>query len=59
MARKATRRARMARSVQIGATLRARPADLRVEVMRLAEELPPDCLAEAFRRIRALLAGRR
>jgi len=59
MARKATRRARMARTAPLGVTIRARPADLRLEAMRLAEELPADYLACAFRRIRALLAGRR
>jgi len=49
----------MARTAPLGVTIRARPADLRLEAMRLAEELPADYLACAFRRIRALLAGRR
>lgn len=59
MARKGTRRARMARTVPLGVTIRQRPADLQREVMRLAEALPADCLARAFQRIKVFLDGKR
>ena len=52
------RRARMERAFSVGVTIRARPADLRIEVMRLAEAMPADLLARAVRRVRAFLDSR-
>ena len=59
MARKRPRRVRMERVAALGMTVRARPADLRREVMRLAAALSTKALALAIRRIRAFLARRR
>jgi len=53
------RRARMERALSVGVTIRARPADLRREVMRIAETLPAEFLARAARRVRAFLAEKR
>lgn len=50
------RRARMERALSVGVTIRARPADTRRDIMRLAETLPAELLARAVRKIRAFLA---
>lgn len=49
----------MERSAALGMTIRARPATLRADLMRLAESLPADALALAVRKVRAFLARRR
>lgn len=51
------RRARMERALTVGVTIRARPEDLRREVMRLAEAMPAELLARAVNKVRAFLAG--
>ena len=53
------RRARMERALVVGVTIRARPADLRREVLQIAKALPADLLARAVRRVRAFLAEKR
>ena len=45
----------MERALSVGLTIRARTADLRIEVMRLAEAMPAEMLARAVRRVRAFL----
>lgn len=47
----------MERALTVGVTIRARPEDLRREVMRLAEAMPAELLARAVNKVRAFLAG--